>query len=408
MREERMRVELRPSKEMDSAATEDAGEHNIVRLPSRARVYYNPSEAWDKIYLVVKGAKDRKLRIRQAYKKDITSIIDKSKLDNVGFVTTKTYTSIVKQGNKTCDNIWVSEDSETIIIGCDPEFVIVNDKGIAVYADTVLDANGNTKWDKLGSDGPCAELRPDPSEDVSKVLKNIELLLKNKSGAITDYKWIGGASYKHPNMDRRYVIGGHIHLGRPADVVKKDNQDLYACQRAITRVLDELIGIPLIRIDTPMPTERRKEYGKFGDVRADLHKIEWRVPSGIWLVHPTIARAVLSATKAVVEECWKRYKDRDLNDKFLLVKNTDDNIYNSFGCLDDERARLVLNNSKITDVSDQMVNSLMAKYKKMSTYHKYKDEIDLFVKLCMSKKHPLSEKYLELRDGWLVNKQLPI
>jgi hypothetical protein len=413
MREERMRVELRPSKEMDAAASTNMEEHTFVRLPNRARLYYNPSEAWDKIYLIVRGAKDKKLRIRQAFKKDIASITDRSRLDHVGFVTTKTYTAIVNKNNNKADNVWVSEDTETVVIGCDPEFVIVGDNGQAVYADTVLGANGNNKWDKLGSDGPCAEIRPDPSEDIEVLIKNIRsLLTSNKSEVINNYRWIGGARYKHPSMAKGFNIGGHIHLGKPADVVKPEDgakQDLYSCQRAITRILDEIVGIPMIRFDTPTPAERRKEYGGFGDVRIKgPQKVEWRVPSGIWLVHPTFSRAVLSVTKAVTEEIWKRYKDRDLSDAFMIQKGTSDNIYGSFGCMSDEKARSILNNSSIKDVSDQHVANIHALYKKMSTYHKYKEQIDLFVKLCMSKKHPVGEKYLELRDGWVNNKQLPL
>jgi hypothetical protein len=403
MRKERMQLELRPSKEMDLAASNDVNEHNIVRLPNRARVYYNPSESWDKIYVVIKGAAQKKLRIRQAFKKDIASIIDRAKLDSVGFVTTKTYKSIT-QGNA-ANNVWVSEDSENVVIGCDPEFVLVGDDGVAIYADTVF--HNDSKWAKLGSDGPCAELRPDPSEDINVVIKNIKNLLTNNSSVIENFKWIGGASFKHPTMERRYTMGGHIHLGRPADI-KKEGQDLISCQHAVGRILDEMVGVPMIRLDTPLPAERRKSYGHFGDLKSDNIKLEWRVPSGIWLVHPTLSAAVMSTTKAVAEEVWKRYKDRDLNDDFLLKKNVDDNIYKSFGCMNDETVRNTINSSKITDVSDDRINDFYGRYKKMSTYHKYKDNIDLFIKLCMSKKHPLSDKFLELRNGWLNNKQLPL
>jgi len=92
----------------------------------------------------------------------------------------------------------------------------------------------------------------------------------------------------------------------------------------------------------------------------------------------------------------------------MLQNATKDNIFKSFSCMEHDKARDIINNARVSSVPDKMIIDFHSKYKKMSTYHKYKDEIDLFVRLCCSKKMPINEKYLELRNGWLENKDLPL
>src|SRR4030042_1892082 len=127
-------------------------------------------------------------------------------------------------------SIWVSELGEKITIGADPEFVLVKEDGSALYADELFVINGNddNKWEQLGSDGPCAEIRPEPSNNHEELIQNIEKLFKEHSDVIKDYNWMGGATYSHPSMDRRYPIGGHIHLGIPN--LNMSNADLSASQ----------------------------------------------------------------------------------------------------------------------------------------------------------------------------------
>lgn len=407
MQQEKMRLTLIPSKIMDEWAKNNELEHSKVRLAKKARLHYRPTD-WQSIYLVVNGASGtKKLRVGQAPEASIKTVQNKD-LATIGFVTTKTYKALMS--TKDDSPIWVSEISAPITVGCDPEFVLVDTKtGQAVYADTVT---GESKYAKVGSDGPCAEIRPDPANDTDTLVENIRTLLKNQTAIINGYAWIGGATFKHPSMTRRYPIGGHIHLGLPnlPGGAQNPNKDFFP---RIARILDELIAVPLTRIDTPLPAERKQlGYGKFNDTRHEtkgtLNRFEWRVPSGIWLIHADLARAVIGTTKAVTEEIWKKYADRDNSSSFMLssVDKGVDCLPKAFGCMDAEVVRTIINTSKSSDVTPELVRSIHNRLKNMSSYVRYKEIIDDFISICLSKDMPPTDDKLELRRSWLENKPL--
>lgn len=400
MKREKMQLTLVPSPYMDRKAKKSASEHKKVRLSRRARMFYGPSD-WQKIYLKVHGsANEANLRIGQAMKGDINKHgAQESK--RIGFVTTQTYEKLMGKAKK--KSIWISEPSERITIGCDPEFALVKDSGEAAYADTAF----TDKWAQLGSDGPCAELRPDASDSVEGLVRNIERLLKNNSRTIEKFKWIGGATYSHRLMSRRYPIGGHVHFGLPNLPGAARNSE-HILQRRVGRILDEMVAVPLVRIDTPLPAERRGalRYGRFEDMKTYDYKFEWRVPSGLWLVHKDLTFAILCTAKAVVEEAWKRYADRDCERHFMMDSGDGDNLITSFGCIRTERVRDLVNNAVASSVDTDLVRDIHRRLKQMSTYCLYKDQIDLFIKLCCSSKMPLPTSKLELRRSWINGQAL--
>lgn len=398
-----MQLRLVISPTMDLWAKKNEAEHERIRLSRKARDYYQPTN-WEKILLVVHGTRRTKeLRISQAPQGEVKNI-GAAESTNIGFVTTNTYKELMGV-KKSKEEIWISEKTENITVGCDPEFVLVNDVGTGIYADTAF---GN-KWGNLGSDGPCAEIRPEPSNDVDTVINNIANLLNDeaKTKDILKYEWLGGATYHHPTMTRRYPIGGHIHLGLPANVMAQGVNEFYL--NRIARILDEMVAIPLVRIDTPLPGERRTKmgYGKFGDIRFDqynLYKFEWRVPSGVWMIHKDIARVVVGTTKAITEEAWKRFEESNYNHNYMLHVSDDNNILRSFSCEDSEIVRNLINKASAKEVSIALVHSIHNKLKRMSNYHRYKEIIDDFIKICC--KDPPTENSLNLKPSWLENKPL--
>jgi len=407
MKQERMRLTLVPSPIMDKWARKNAVEHEKVRLSRRARVYYGPSD-WEKIYLRVHGtATDKRLRIDQAPKSDMSKY-GATKAQRIGFVTTETYNILMgRVSDKKQRAIWISEGIEKITIGADPEFAVVDPKtGMAVYGDTLFKPHGE-KFNQVGSDGPCAELRPDPANSVDGLVRNIETLLKNGTRRIANYDWIGGATFGHPNMDRRYAIGGHLHFGLP-NIKGAGENPKRILQNRVARILDELIALPLVKIDTPIPEHRRgpEKYGRFEDVKTSNVKFEWRVPSGLWLVHQDLTHAVVGSAKAVVEECWKRYSDRDCDAEFMLDTEGDDNLLVSFDCLSTEKIRKTINGAKASSVDTDLIHDIHGKLRNMSTYCIYKDEINALIKFCCSSNMPLPTSKLDLKRGWLENKSL--
>lgn len=408
MKSARMELVLIPSAQMDKWAQRNTNEHLKIRMSKKARLNYRPSEE-SNIYIRVHGsAAEEKLKLDAATKEDIKKH-GFSKTETIGFVTSKTYAKLMGTANnddKAMDKIWVSENTKSITVGADPEFVLTEPDGQGIYADTIL---GDQKWSNVGSDGPCAELRPDPSQEVGTLISNIESLLRNNTAIIQEYGWVGGATYRTSSMYRRFSIGGHIHFGLPSIPGAALDTDTIL-QLRIARVLDELVALPLVRIDTPMAYDRRRVsgYGKFADVRTGAYKFEWRVPSGLWLVNKELAHAVISVAKSVVEECWVKYENRDYNKNFMLneagIKATSMTI--AFECGPTEQIRNLINNAENSSVSTELIRAIHGKLKNMSTYPLYKDEIKTFVGICCSDKMPLAPEKLELRESWIHNKGL--
>lgn len=398
-----MQLTLVPSKVMDRWARKNKTEHNKIRLSKRARIHYKPSQ-WDNTKLKVHGrSKQMSLILSQAPIEEIKRM-GKTSAKTIGFVTTQTYNSLMGKGKSTAERaIWISENAQTITIGCDPEFVLVKKNGEAAYADNIMPSGQKMK--EFGSDGPCAELRPAPSNKVAELVENIEHLLKTHAHLIEEYKWLGGATYTHPSMNRVFYIGGHIHYGLPKGSKFSDRN----IQKRVVRILDELIAVPLVRIDTPDPSRRRnipcsgsgKIYGAFGDICEGDYKFEWRVPSGIWLVHPDLAKCVLSASKAVVEEVWRRFEDKNKSTEFMMGVQGKNNLQYSFGCDSSERVRDIINKSKPSEVAVDHIRKLHSKLRGMATYSRYKAEIDEFINICCSKQMPPSKQKLDLKRGWV-------
>lgn len=398
MKKERMRIQAVPSTIMDSWAQKNNAEHDKIRLSRKARNHYKPHE-WDKVYLTIHGTEhNKKLRIGQAPLDDIK---ENTGFD-IGFVTTATYKYLM--GPKKQRTIWVSEAADKLTIGCDPEFVLVDKEGHwCRAANVIVDPNKNKVF---GHDGPCAEIRPKPSESVDGLIANIKSALENPEEKIINYSWIGGATYKDGTMTKREPIGGHIHIGLPNIPGGALNTDMNL-QMRIGRILDELVVIPLIRIDTPMPENRRSNnYGYFGDLRTYTFKMEWRTPSGIWLIHPHLALAIIGTTKAVTEEAWKRYADRDFNKSFMLETTAKDNLLKSFNCLDTEKARKLVNEAIKNRVNNDLINNIYSRLKQMTTYDRYKEHIDYFCSICKSSNMPPTSKKLDIREGWFGNTSL--
>lgn len=408
MRRQKMQLTLMPSKVMDKWARNNEEEHNKIRLSKRARMHYKPSD-WGNARIKVHGnTKESHLVLSTAPLEEVKKLGPKN-AKKVGFVTTKTFNYLMdKPTDGIQKGIWISENAQTITVGCDPEFVLIKDSGELQYADNV--STITDKWAPFGSDGPCMELRPGPSQDVSELVKNMKSLFQDNAGKIEQFKWLGGASYGHQSMSRVYYIGGHMHFGLP----KGNEFSDVGIQLRVGRILDELVAVPLIRMDTPQPSRRRtvacdgsgKIYGAFGDTKGGDYKFEWRVPSGIWLIHPDLSHCILSTSKAVVEEVWRRFEDSGKRREFMMGVEGKDNLQSSFDCRDSEEVRTLVNLSKISDVSISDIRKIHIKLKGMATYSRYKSEIDEFIKLCCSKSMPVSNKKLDLKPGWLHGKTL--
>ncbi|MDQ8733777.1 hypothetical protein [Paenibacillus sp. LHD-38] len=172
-----------------------------------------------------------------------------------------------------------------LLIGADPEFVLVTKEGKIASASRFFGAGVGGA---AGSDAllvgrrllyPVAELRPEPAKDPAALAANLRRLLQRAADRISDpaLRWAAGAM-PVPGL----ALGGHIHLsGAPLT-------------GRLLRLLDSFAAFPLALVEDPAGRARRPRYGTLGDFRQQPHGgFEYRtLPS--WLVSPAAAKAAFA------------------------------------------------------------------------------------------------------------------
>lgn len=421
----RFKLKLYISKKMTKSE-----EKGVVRMSLKAREFTSEALIADKVLRIACGNRKKEFDIKQAYKEDLKDISQLIKEGNLGgtdrniccFLTQTDYDSITYKREK--HDPWVTNELEPIMIGADPEFVLMKD-GDVVRAQDFLPFD-----DKFGSDGSWAELRPDASQNVIEVVNNIDGLLQKGPDSVEDLDWMAGACYpvdteKVPYIGEWCPIGGHIHLGNP-DIKEPTNHDIF---RALADILDDLVVVPLIRVDGPHADKRRQHSGygvgsggdrwQFSNSRG---RLEWRTPSGIWLCHPLVAEAVLGTTKAVAESFYLRWGRKSYNFDFITTgsdktalttkmggsseynairnKMCKSGIRKSFGIKQfTEKVGLLLS-SKTEDVKNDC-KMLKKRLKGLEKYEDYKPQIDVFTDLVNASEGDIKSLDMDLKNSWV-------
>ncbi len=242
------------SDNMNTNKKSDRDEHNLIRMGSAAR--NNFALADPKVQLSFKSKKSI-LNIHQAFSKDIKKAkelgLTKEELKQVGFVTKTTFNKLsrVKDGVLK-DNIFISKPIKpkapskpkfSMMIGADPEFLLFDKDGNVIRANNILPKPGS-----IGSDGAMIEIRPEPSENPSDLVKNMKGIFSDTelTKQIRDYIWKAAIYYK--DQQRDYPVGGHIHLGNPPQMTRhiggQNKSYLFA---VFNKIMDELLALPLIK-----------------------------------------------------------------------------------------------------------------------------------------------------------------
>jgi hypothetical protein len=172
---------------------------------------------------------------------------------------------------------------DAILIGADPEFVILSEAGKVVSAARFLNAGSDAGCDALVVGGtvvyPVAELRPEPARSPEALAANMRKLLREAAARISDkrLRWKAGGMPVNG-----FALGGHIHIsGVPLT-------------GRLLRQLDSYCALPLALIESPGELRRRPRYGALGDFRLQPHGgFEYRTPPS-WLVSPAAAKAALA------------------------------------------------------------------------------------------------------------------
>lgn len=330
---------LLSSKAMDDNQKPDRNEHGLVRMSATVRKHMKFVDNTVEIFPVdvsatEKIAKTQSLSIFQAFLTDSRSIKKKvvageltaEEAVRVGFVTTKTLNKITGGSTaKSKRSIWVSDTISDTVIGSDPEFLIFDrDSGNIIRANNVMSKSG-----KLGSDGAMAEIRPDPTVDPAAHVANMIKIFKDDKAVklIDKYRW--SAECYHRDSNRDYAVGGHIHIGNPMKIADMPQDNRIAFFRCMNKIMDELLAIPLIKLDGADKGSKRRidcqinsgggGFGYFGEYRLCGGRLEHRTLSGMWLLHPSVARAVFGTAKAIIDEVFKLVSDRKYSKKYMCL-----------------------------------------------------------------------------------------
>jgi hypothetical protein len=199
-------------------------------------------------------------------------------------------------------------EQQLAVFGMDPEFLLRNRDGKIVPASRYLRAKGDVGYDSATVFGrkqthPLAELRPEPSENVTVLVNNLRRTMWVAAKQITDHslQWIAGGM-----PVQGLPLGGHLHISG----IKLHSR--------LIRALDNYLALPLIMIEDTSTKGRRKKYGRLGDVRRPFHGgFEYRtLPS--WIVSPRVTKGVFALTHLIVQH-YEELVERPLDHLDILI-----------------------------------------------------------------------------------------
>jgi hypothetical protein len=386
----------------------DKGENSLIRLPKRARNYFGFTNS---IVVVGKGEHRFGLEVKKAYKEDVLKLARKlstGKMSEEEGLTAVFVTRSVLQkiNRRQGDSVWISDSLEEITIGADPEFGMRDGQERFVRGSNVIKKAG-----AFGSDGPAVEVRPAPSVDHVAMVGNITKILQNPPEAVCPYKWVGGATFTDHN--RSYWFGGHIHLGRPTQI-DPDHAISY-CYNGIAKVLDQLLAFPLVRFDTPNPDLRRHGcdygYGTAGtgatgdsnsSVRSHVDRFEYRVLSALWVAHPTLAKVVVGATKAITESVYGAIANKKF--EYDWVGSTP--FLKSFGIGNTKSIIEIINRSRADAITKEHLTRWRSQIRSLERFDDYSEELNALIALVGADPSVIKKHLdLDLRQGWCEGKR---
>lgn len=380
-----------------SSTMSDKKENDLVRFPRKAREYFGFS---NDIVVVGKGKYELALQVKPAYKNDIqrlARLLRQGKLSDeeamaIGFVTRSVQQRFTRREGT---SVWISDGVESITIGADPEFGLIQNDGTLARGNRVVPHAG-----QFGSDGPSVEVRPSPSNSHLEVVGNIEEILERAPEAVDSYRWKGGATYQDRN--RIYWFGGHIHLGRPLQL---NPQNAFPTYQRIATILDGLLAFPMVRFDMPNPHLRRNgcpyHYGRAGDIRADCpeqDRFEYRVLSGLWMTHPTLARIVLGTAKAITETAYGRIAEQNFDLEWAGAPAGRKSLLRSFKLTGLQDTRRIINHAKAEMMTEDHIRTWEGWIRNLDRFDDYSEEINALIELVKVEPGKFN---LDIRRNWL-------
>jgi len=431
----RKRLVLMASKRMDKNKKEGRNENSLIRMSSIARDSMGFHNDKVELWPADSTGEDRLnrsilLTVFHAFKDDLSELkadiqsgkLAEEKYNRIGFVTTKTFNRVCGNKKGASENIWISNDIYDTVIGTDPEFLLFHKtEDRIVTAVGVLPHNG-----EMGCDGAMAEIRPKPEVSIERHVANMrEIFDAHKDEKkLKDLRWV--ATCYHEDEHRAYPVGGHVHVGNPRQLVNQSDAVRRKFYKVANKIIDEYITLALVKLDGEPGSRRRKKdklysgYGGFGDFRTEHGRLEHRSMSGMWLLHPSLAKAVLGSTKAVIDEIFRHIAEKKFNGDYILPTGMgrldlyrDDfdswaeiPLAQDMNCiLSSGNMRSILLESNVKYMTLTRIRQLHNKFKKLSTYADNSKYIDAFCEILKLKQEEISGWSNDIRENWLGKKK---
>lgn len=255
------------------------------------------------------------LKVASCYKND-------SEEDNNICYVTKQIFELINIENTKAHEVSIVEN---ITLGCDPEFFLIDNKTKHILKAHMF----FNKWGEVGCDNILAELRPKPALTTDELTNNIFNLFctaRNILDINTVYdssriSMLAMSSYKAA------TAGFHLHFGLPKNILG-NNPNKINIMNQVVKVMDFYVGLPASMIEGSNDAHRRTNiftnYGKPRDFRLDNKTLEYRVPGGHMLKHPTLTKGLIALGAIVVEDIISKIKHYTNNFKHLYWAEKDE------------------------------------------------------------------------------------
>ena len=179
----------------------------------------------------------------------------------------------------------------SVILGADPEFILRRRRsGRIVAANRYFPYRGSVGHDRLYArflrGRPLAELRPSPASEPEELFQHIRRAIRKamaRTGSRVEFT-AGSLPFA------RFPIGGHIHF---SGIPLTSN---------LLRALDVYLAVPLLLIDNPARSWRRRLRYGFWATSASSATAALSTARCLAGSSPSIARAVLCLAKVIAQE----------------------------------------------------------------------------------------------------------
>lgn len=290
-----------------------------------------------------------KLRVRPSFAEDISKPDGKG----IAWVSSTNYALLGLNGSEV--KVQSVQPFDGITLGADPECFLFNREtenlhvAMAAFRDYVKYGLINGLGVRVGDAGYVGwdgnkllmEFRPDPvnHNEKEKLIENIRAMIKFCHQSFPSHFDLQARTYF-----MKIAAGFHIHFGLPdvyitgKGISGESGSDLEELTHKIfqldhqilgtliTNALNYYIGVPLILSDPDAPSRvwNSSKYGRSKDAKRLHHyTLEYRIPGGLNMVHPTIANNLVSAAHLVVANSVSLLGDLTEGYKKEIVRKTD-------------------------------------------------------------------------------------